>query len=287
VERAQIDADLAKRRFMKVDPANRLVADTLEADWNDKLRALAKTQDERERARRGDQAVIDDALRERLVAMTVDFKHIWTDTSVANRERKRMLAHVIEDATLLKNAEDGTTKIHLRFKGGRTETLTTKNPKPSWEKVKTSPEIVALVDELLDDSLYAEIADTLNTKGLHPGGAAWPGKHDARFTALRVQYLVHTYGLRSRFDRLRDRGMLTKSEMAVRPEIHEHTLVRWVEYGIIKAHAYTKNRCLYEEPKNLPKKHCSRWDRLVDRPAATRNPTKRTRHTSRTERGAV
>jgi hypothetical protein len=39
VERAQIDADLAKRRFMKVDPANRVVADTLEADWNEKLRA--------------------------------------------------------------------------------------------------------------------------------------------------------------------------------------------------------------------------------------------------------
>jgi DNA invertase Pin-like site-specific DNA recombinase len=288
VERAQIDADLAKRRFMKVDPANRLVADTLEADWNEKLRALAKAQDERERARRDDQTVIDNKLRERLVAMTADFKRIWTDTSVANRERKRMLAHVIEDATLLKNTEDGTTKIHLRFKGGRTETLTTKNPKPSWQKVKTSPEIVALVDELLEDRLYAEIADALNTKGLHPGGAAWPGKHNARFTALRVQYLVHTYGLRSRFDRLRERGMLTKKEMAARLEIHEHTLVRWVEYGLIKAHAYTKNRWLYEEPKSLPKKHSSRWDRLVDRAAVTRNPaSKRTRHASRTERGAV
>jgi excisionase family DNA binding protein len=115
-----------------------------------------------------------------------------------------------------------------------------------------------------------------------------PGKHKARFTALRVQYLVHTYGLRSRFERLRDRGMLTKKEMAVRLGIHELTLVRWVEHGIIKAHAYTKNRRLYEEPKNLPKKHCSRWERLVDRAAAMRNPTsKRPRPVARTERGAV
>jgi hypothetical protein len=36
IERAQIDADLAQRRFMMVDPGNRLVADSLEADWNDK-----------------------------------------------------------------------------------------------------------------------------------------------------------------------------------------------------------------------------------------------------------
>ena len=30
IERAQIEADLAQRRFMLVDPSNRLVADTLE-----------------------------------------------------------------------------------------------------------------------------------------------------------------------------------------------------------------------------------------------------------------
>jgi hypothetical protein len=168
---------------MIVDPANRLVADTLEADWNEKLRALAKAQDERERARRDHQVLIDNALRGRLVAMTADFKHIWTDTSVANRERKRMLAHVIEDATLLKNTEDGTTKIHLRLKGGRTETLTTNNPKPSWQKVKTSPEIVALVDGLLDDCLYAEIADTLNAKGLIR--AALRGRADTMLDSLR------------------------------------------------------------------------------------------------------
>ena len=56
VERAQIEADLAQRRFMLVDPGNRLVADTLEPEWNDKLRALAKAREERERARREDRS---------------------------------------------------------------------------------------------------------------------------------------------------------------------------------------------------------------------------------------
>jgi DNA invertase Pin-like site-specific DNA recombinase len=40
VERAQYEAELARRRFMKVDPENRLVADTLEAEWNNKLSSL-------------------------------------------------------------------------------------------------------------------------------------------------------------------------------------------------------------------------------------------------------
>lgn len=51
VERARHDADLARRRYLSVDPDNRLVADTLEADWNDALRGLADAEDNYERAR--------------------------------------------------------------------------------------------------------------------------------------------------------------------------------------------------------------------------------------------
>ena len=46
VDRARIDAELAQRRFMLVDPNNRLVADTLEHEWNEKLRTLASAQEE-------------------------------------------------------------------------------------------------------------------------------------------------------------------------------------------------------------------------------------------------
>jgi hypothetical protein len=253
-----------------VDPGNRLVADALEADWNEKLRALAKARDERERARREDQIVIDDATRERLVAMTTDFERLWSDPSTPNRERKRMLAYIIEDVTLVKLPREGTTKVHVRFRGGKTTTLTTANPKASWQKVKTPTEIVHLVDRLLDDHIYGEIADILNARGLRPGGSAWPGRSHARFTAKRVQYLVHTYKLRSRRDRLRARGFLTKKELAARLGIHESTLTSWVKHGIIKAHAYNGHAWLYEDPPGRPTKHCSRWDRLTDRAAAMR-----------------
>lgn len=37
LERARYEAELARRRYLKVDPDNRLVADTLEADWNERF----------------------------------------------------------------------------------------------------------------------------------------------------------------------------------------------------------------------------------------------------------
>ena len=63
----------------------------------------------------------------------------------------------------------------MRFKGGKTETLTTPNPKSSAQQIKTPPNIVQLVDKFLDDHIYAKIADILNEQGFRPGGSAGRG----------------------------------------------------------------------------------------------------------------
>jgi DNA invertase Pin-like site-specific DNA recombinase len=287
IERAQLEAELAQRRFMLVDPSNRLVADTLEREWNDKLRALAEAREEQERARQRDQVVLDDALCQRLATLTTDFRTLWDDPGTPNRDRKRLLASIIEDATLLKIPAEGMTKIHVRFKGGKTETLTTLNPKSSAQQVKTPPRLVEVVDHLLDHHLYAEIAAMLNAQGLRPGGSARRGRSEARFTALRVAYLVHAYALRSRYERLRDRGMLTKGEAAAHLGIHESTLVRWAECGLVTRHAYNAHAYLYEVPDpHVPEKHCSRWDRLADRSAALKT-ARAAKPSPRTEGGAV
>jgi len=268
IERAQIEADLAQRRFMMTNPSNRLVADTLEADWNDKLRALAQAREERERGREQDLDRVDDATRDRLLEMTRDFQKVWADPATPSRERKRLLACIVEDVTLVKLQAQGKTKIHVRFKGGKTETLTAQNPKSSAQKVKTPTEIIEMVDQLLEDHIYSEIADILNERALRPGGSARPGRGQAVFDEKRVAYIAHAYHLRPRRDRLRDRGFLTKTEMARHLGTHEDTIVRWARYGILKRHAYNGHAWLYENPgPNLPAKHCSRWDRLADRAA--------------------
>jgi hypothetical protein len=79
---------------------------------------LAEAREERERAQQRDHLILDDAIRQRLGAMTTDFRKLWDDPRTANRERKRLLAYIIEDATLIKIPAEGITKIHVRFKGG-------------------------------------------------------------------------------------------------------------------------------------------------------------------------
>src|SRR4029077_11560921 len=103
----------------------------------------------------------------------------------------------------------------------------------------------------------------LNQRGLRPGGSARPGRGSARFTALRAAYLTHRYALRSRYDRLRKRGMLTKVEAPARLAGHQLTLGRCADYGILQRIAYNAHVYLYELSDNRRFKHCSRWDPLV------------------------
>jgi len=79
VERARHEAELARRRYLSVDPDNRLVANTLEADWNEKLRALAQAQDDYEHARENGNGRLSDEQRTKVMALASDFPRLWND----------------------------------------------------------------------------------------------------------------------------------------------------------------------------------------------------------------
>ena len=139
VERARYEAELAQRRYLRVDPDNRLVADSLEADWNDKLRALAEAQQEYERRREQDRRIFTEEQRESILALATDFPRLWRDPNTPDRERKRMVRLLIEDATLLRGQ---SITLHLRFRGGANRTLVVSQPLRAWELRMTSPEVV-------------------------------------------------------------------------------------------------------------------------------------------------
>ncbi len=69
--------------------------------------------------------------------------------------------------------------------------------------------------------------------------------------------------------------MLTKQEAAARLDIHEQTLTSWAKHGLVVRHALNAHAFLYELPdKQLPVKHCSRWNRVADRRPAAGNARK-------------
>lgn len=237
VERARYEAELARARFLRVDPHNRLVADSLEADWNDKLRELTEAQEHYEHYRQQDAAIVDDSTRSQVAELARDFPKLWNDSRTTHRDRKRIVRLMIEDVTLI---HDEQITAHVRFQGGGVESLHLPRPLSSWELRQTSPEVIETVDRLLDDFTEGQIVEQLNQLGLHSGtGRA--------FTVRIVARLRRVHKLASRYDRLRGKGMLTQDEIAEQLGIHHSTVRKWRNQGLLKSHAYNdKNECLYE-----------------------------------------
>lgn len=242
LERARYDAELARRRYMNVDPANRMVADALEADWNARLRQLDDLQQEHDRQRMADQRLLADEARARIRALAADFAVVWNDTRVEPVERKRMLGLLIEDVTLLKNEQ---IAIHVRFRGGQTTSLMVDKRKPIALIRKTLPEVVAKVDELLETCSDRQVAKHLNELGYKN----WKGE---AFTHKKVIVIRNAYKLKSRFTRLRERGMLTADELAAQLGVCATTIYQWGQSGFLRQHRYGNlHRCLFEPVGNV------------------------------------
>lgn len=114
VERAQYEADLAQRRYLKVDPDNRLVATVLEAEWNTKLRELEEARAIEERHNQSDQYQVSTQERAEIEGTPERFRQFWIDPKTTARQRAVRL--VIEDVTVHKTEQ---IVAHIRFKGGQ------------------------------------------------------------------------------------------------------------------------------------------------------------------------
>ncbi|TIV42377.1 MAG: recombinase family protein, partial [Mesorhizobium sp.] len=112
IERTRHDAELARRRYMKVDPDNRLVADTLEAEWNEKLRLHTDVVEDYERRAPEEAAALDAETQQRVRDLVAQFPRIWNDPRIDVRERKRIFRLLVADVTLIK-AETITANVRL------------------------------------------------------------------------------------------------------------------------------------------------------------------------------
>jgi hypothetical protein len=240
-----------RRRYLAVDPANRLVAGTLEADWNTTLRALNDAQAAYDQAREQHTGQLTEAQKDRIAQLVTDLPGIWTDPATPMRERKRIARLLLTDVTMTRTSD--TITAHVRLAGGQHRTLTLPVPEPAWKIRQTKASTIAEIDKLLDHHTCAEIAGILRRRGL-PNGEERP------FTRVMVQRVIRTYQLRSRRQRLLDAGLIPLDEMAALLGVSTSTVKIWYHAGIVSGQRYNdKAEVLYHPPgPNPPARHQGR-----------------------------
>jgi len=251
VERARYHADLARRRYLAVDPGNRLVAQSLEADWNTALRALTGAQDAYDQARKQQTGQLTDAQKTRIGQLVTDLPSIWNDPATPARERKRIARLLLTDVTVTRTSD--TITAHVRLAGGQHRTLALPVPKRAWELRQTPASTVAEIDRLLDHHTYAEIAGILRDRGLANG-------EGRPFSPTMVQRVIRTYQLRSRRQRLLATGLIPLGQMAALLGVSTSTVKIWYHAGLVSGQRYNdKDEVLYNPPgPNPPALHQGR-----------------------------
>ncbi len=239
VQRARYEMELARSRYMQVDPNHRLVADELEAEWNSKLRALGEAQQQYEQQRQADRAGLDQETKDQVLALAQDLPRLWHDPGANDQDRKRVVRLLIEDVTLIKVEQ---VRAQIRFKAGATRTLELPLPLNAWQQRITSEATVDCLRQILPTCTEKQAADELNRRGCR-SGTGQP------FTAQLVGKLRRRYRLTTRHETLRQAGMLTLAELAQQLGVHPKTVKIWHERGLLTGHVYNdKNECLYEPP---------------------------------------
>jgi DNA invertase Pin-like site-specific DNA recombinase len=240
VERAQYEADLAQRRYLKVDPDNRLVATVLEAEWNTKLRELEEARAIEAQYNQSDQYQVSAQERKETGEVPERFRHFWTDPKTSVRERKRVVRLVIEDVTVLKAEQ---IVAHIRFKGGAMQTITVPLPPPFAQSRLTAPETLAAIDRLLEEYTDAEVAEQLNQQG----SRTFDG---LLFHSMHVSQLRRHHHIPDRYARLRARGMLTAEELAGLSGVSTQVIWRRYHQGRIAGIRYNdRGSCLFTPPQ--------------------------------------
>ena len=137
-----------------------------------------------------------------------------------------MAALLLEDVTLLKAEQ---IKIHVRFRGGTTTSLSLPLPRKAWQVRSTPPEALDKVAELLEqEQTNAQIAAVLNAQELRTGAGA-------PFSGESVRWLCVAHGLKNLRQRLRDAQWLTTKEIAVELGVCCDTVKVWRGNGRLRA----------------------------------------------------
>jgi len=106
----------------------------------------------------------------------------------------------------------------------------------------TAPAVIAEIDRLLNEHPDWEVAKILNERGLASG-------RQRPFSAPIVAALRKRHNLKSRYDRLREAGMLEASEMADLLGTCTRTIYLWHKNGTLRGHLYNNEGAyLYERP---------------------------------------
>lgn len=224
LQRLSYQADLARRRYETVDPANRLVALTLETDWNERLVELENAR-KTYQLQRPTAAHLESSLAQ-IQEVVANLRQYWYQENLSQQDKKELLRCVIERVNLYAYQKGKVIRAEVCWQGGATSELEV--PKYLF----STPQLYHRVTELAKSLPDGKIAQVLNSESLHTvKGREWSPR--------RVMDFRLSNGIPSGFTinpglRISNNGYIPSAEAAARLEVKQGCIQKWFKMGLLK-----------------------------------------------------
>jgi DNA invertase Pin-like site-specific DNA recombinase len=236
LERAQYQVDQARRRYASTEPENRLVARTLERDWEAALAEQVRLTAEHERFRRERPQSPNPAELAAIRQLTTDLPALWRAPTTTNEERQTIVRLLLERVllTVVDNSEQ--VRLECHWHGGSRTTHMLVRPVARMKALSTYAALLARATDLhRAGNGFASIAAILNQETWRP-----PKRRDT-FNAPMVRRLLTTAGViepnprgpRALPERQADEW--TIRELAAELGLPQPTLYNWVRAGRLRS----------------------------------------------------
>jgi DNA invertase Pin-like site-specific DNA recombinase len=240
-ERARYEAERARRQYDAVDPDNRLVARSLERQWEEKLREVEATEQAFQRWRSQQSLDLSEADREALLAMGEDLPKVWHAPTTAAADRKQMLRFLVRDVILDQKRERGQVLIKIAWATGAFSEHRLTRKVQSYDQYAGLENLERRVRQLnAEHKMDAEIAEFLNREG-YISARGTPFRGDL-VHLLRRRWAIPTVkinGAQPNPPRWAD-GSYSVQGMAVALGVTAQTVFKWLRRGRLKGRQLRK-----------------------------------------------
>lgn len=267
LERAHYQVERAARQYQAVEPEHRLVARTLERQWEAALAAEAALQADYDRFLSQQPATLSAQERAAIQRLASDIPALWRAPTTTAADRQAIIRQLVERVIVTVHGESEQVEVQIHWLGGQGTQATLIRPVARLDQLSYYSPLMARVAALhAEGHQGTAMARLLNTEGWHPP------KRCERFNGAMVQSLLARLGLRrprrtpaSEVSRQADEWTL--AELSHRLDRPQPTLYRWLCRGVLKARQVTQQG----HPLWLIQADAAELERLRSRQAATGN----------------
>jgi hypothetical protein len=234
LERASYEVDRAARQYHAVEPENRLVARTLERQWEEALASEEQLKADYRRFLASQPVTLSASEREAIRRLASALPALWHAETTTAADRQAIIRQLVERVVVTVQGESEQVDLEVHWIGGyRTQTRRWR-PVARLDQLSYYPALLARAAVLHQQGLSrGAIAEALNAEGWRPA------KRRQTFTAEMVRSLLVRQGLSA--SKARPRSVTHEADEWTLPALAytlampHPTLYAWLRKGHLQA----------------------------------------------------